>query len=393
MGFMGYSLMITLFTPMLMQAQGPFLSSTSLLSERVFILGILLALYPLGQFIGSPVLGALSDQFGRRPILLFSLAITFICYILLSIALTTQSLSLLMGASLVAGFAEGNVTLAQSAIADVVEKKNRSRFFGYIYLSASSAYIVGPLLGKLADPQLIPWFHEALPFWIVTTLLLFNLIWVAAIFRETRSVTRHAPVNYLAVFLNMGMLFTYRRIRLIFLINFLLYFAIFGFFRCYPMYIVDTLHIGVSKLSEYIAWVAIPIIFANLWLTGFLSHRTSAVRLTLFSGLLTALFLLTIPLFPSADALWITLFLTSLALAICLPSCATMLSTSVSAKEQGSVMGNNQSLQVLAEASSAFIGGAIASIMVSLSLITLAIVALAGVALLFFNRQHFATTT
>jgi predicted MFS family arabinose efflux permease len=104
--------------------------------------------------------------------------------------------------------------------------------------------------------------------------------------------------------------------------------------------------------------------------------------------LLTALFLLSIPLFQSADALWVTLFLTSLALAICLPSCATVLSTAVSAKEQGSVMGNNQSLQVLAEASSAFIGGAIASIMISLSLITLAVVALVAVALIFFNRHR-----
>lgn len=73
-GFLGYSLMIAAFTPMILRNDNEMLPAGSSLSLRSLVLGALLALYPLGQFLGSPVLGALSDRYGRRPILIASLA-------------------------------------------------------------------------------------------------------------------------------------------------------------------------------------------------------------------------------------------------------------------------------------------------------------------------------
>jgi hypothetical protein len=84
----------------------------------------------------------------------------------------------------------------------------------------------------------------------------------------------------------------------------------------------------------------------------------------------------------SQGALWITLFLTSLALAVCLPSCATLLSVSVDER----VMGNNQALQVGAESLSGIIGGLLAAVMVKLSLITLGVVAIVAAAVLVLVR-------
>ncbi len=72
-GFVGYSLMITVFTPLLLGDGGGLVAASSPTSIRTLVLGGLLALYPLAQF-GAPVLGSLSDRFGRRPVLLASLA-------------------------------------------------------------------------------------------------------------------------------------------------------------------------------------------------------------------------------------------------------------------------------------------------------------------------------
>ena len=78
------------------------------------------------------------------------------------------------------------------------------------------------------------------------------------------------------------------------------------------------------------------------------------------------------------ETLWVTLFLTSGALALCLPSCATLLSRAASEAEQGRVMGNNQALQVGAEALSGFVGGLAAALMVELPLLLLGLLAIAA---------------
>jgi MFS family permease len=392
-GFLGYSLMITVFTPMILHAHNGMISATSSTGERTILLGILLCLYPLGQFFGSPVMGALSDRFGRKRVLLISLCITTAAYVFIAMALSIGSPTLLGASSLIAGVSEANIVIAQGAIADVTTKANRGRFFGYIYISASLAYVVGPLFGgKLADPGFVSWFNYATPFWAVFGLLVATAVWTLIVFRETRPPGVRQDVRYLDAFTNLLAVVTDRRIRIFYLTNFLLYLAIFGFFRSYPMYLVDEFHMSVSVLSEFIAWVAVPIVIANLWATGFLARRFAPGAITFWSACLLAPLMVIIVVPDSQNALWVTLFLAGFALAICLPACATMLSVAIGEEEQGRVMGNNQSLQVGAEALSGLVCGFLAALLVALPLIVLAATALvAAIVLRLFGRRAVAT--
>ena len=111
--------MITVFTPMILQGNGGMVARNTPSSHRTILLGFLLCLYPLGQFAGSPVLGGLSDRFGRKPVLLVSLTATTFCYAFITTALKIGSFSLLAATSLIAGLAEANIVTAQSAISDV----------------------------------------------------------------------------------------------------------------------------------------------------------------------------------------------------------------------------------------------------------------------------------
>jgi MFS family permease len=392
-GFLGYSLMITVFTPMILHAHNGMISATSSTGERTILLGILLCLYPLGQFFGSPVMGALSDRFGRKRVLLISLCITTAAYVFIAMALSIGSPTLLGASSLIAGVSEANIVIAQGAIADVTTKANRGRFFGYIYISASLAYVVGPLFGgKLADPGLVSWFNYATPFWAVFGLLVATALWTLIVFRETRPPDLRQEVRYFDAFTNLLAVATHHRIRIFYLTNFLLYLAIFGFFRSYPMYLVDEFHMSVSALSEFIAWVAVPIVIANLWATGFLASRFPPSAITFWSASLLAPLMVIIVIPASQNALWVTLFLAAFALAICLPACATMLSVAVGEEEQGRVMGNNQSLQVGAEALSGLVCGFLAALLVALPLLVLAAIALvAAIVLRLFGQRAVAT--
>jgi len=384
-GFVGYSLMITVFTPMLMYAHNGMLSVHSRMSHRTIMLGVLLSLYPLGQLFGSPVLGGLSDRFGRRRTLLVSLSITTVCYALIGTALYLQSLQMLMGVSLLTGLAEGNVVIAQSAIADLTTSESRTRLFGYIYMSASLAFVVGPLLGgQLADSSLVPWFDYATPFWAVFGLLVLTLLWTAFAFRETRPrrLQLGEPVDYGAAFVSLAQALNDRHLRLRYGVNFLLYLAIYGFFRCYPMYLVDQFHLTVGQVSEFVAWVAVPIVLANIGLTDFFAQRATTEHIVVVSGALTGVFMIVVTVPPQVEALWITLFLTGLALAICLPACAAMISNASSPSEQGQAMGGNQSLQVGAEAMSGALGGLLAAVFVPLPLIVLALFGILAAGLL-----------
>lgn len=349
--------------------------------QRVIWLGILLSLYPLGQFFGSSVIGALSDRFGRRPLLLSTLVLAFIFYLLIGWSLSENNFWALMLFALLAGLMEANIALAQSAIADVTTEKTRSTYFGYIYLSASSAFIIGPLFGG----KMAAYINNAAPFFYTAALLLITLIWCFFSFKE--SMKKREPLALFEALTNLRKIFTNKHLRFYFLVNFLLYLAIFGFFRSYPMYLVNQFQLNVSKLSEFIAWVSVPIIIANLWLTAFFTKRFSIPSLVIITALLTGLFMILIIVPENQNSLWITLFLAAGAFALTLPTSAALISLKAHRNEQGSAMGNNQSLQVGAEAISAALGGLLAAIFVKLALIVFGILALLGGTLLMIHLR------
>lgn len=108
--------------------------------------GYFIAVYALMQFVASPILGALSDRYGRRPVLLLSLLCAGLDYLLMAFA---PSLVVLFLGRVIAGLTGASMTVASSYMADVSDDSNRSANFGMIGAAWGLGFILGPAIGGL----------------------------------------------------------------------------------------------------------------------------------------------------------------------------------------------------------------------------------------------------
>ena len=113
------------------------------------VIGLLFAVFSLCQLVASPLLGDLSDRWGRRPVLILSLAGTVASFVMLAVA---QSLTMLFVARVVDGLSGGNISTARAYVADITEPSDRARAYGLIGAAFGLGFILGPAIsGVLAD--------------------------------------------------------------------------------------------------------------------------------------------------------------------------------------------------------------------------------------------------
>ncbi len=378
-GYVGYSLFITVFPPMLLHQAEVLLYPHASEKVKILSLGILLALYPFGQFISSPILGALSDRFGRRPILIYSLVLTTLVYIMIAIGIWFRNYFIVATALLIAGLSEGNTALSQSVIADVATEEEQTRFFGYVYFSAAAAFILGPLIGgRLTDSQMVSWFSYETPFLLIACLLFATLLLVLIGFRETHPIHHREKISYFEAFTNLKNIFKMPHVRPYYLVNFLIFLGIYGFFQGFPIHIVTRFHLTASMLGYFIAWASVPFLVINLLLTGPLSKKMTPSQIIIISAFWIGIFL-EVGLFLDKEwTLWGTLFLIGCGIALCLPATSTMLARLVSRAERGRVLGNNLSLQFFSEAFVGLLIGLLASFFLKFTIIFFGIITILG---------------
>jgi len=112
-----------------------------------FTIGVLGAAYPMMQFIGAPLLGRLSDRYGRRPVLLVSQLGTFIGFLVLGFA---NALWLLFLARIIDGISGANISTAQAVISDSTNEKNRTQGLGLVGAAFGLGFVVGPVIAFIS---------------------------------------------------------------------------------------------------------------------------------------------------------------------------------------------------------------------------------------------------
>jgi len=140
------------------------------------------------QFLFSPIHGALSDRFGRRPIILMSNFGLGLDYVLMALAPT---LAWLFVGRIVSGITAASISTAYAYVADVTEPDRRAALFGMLGVAFGFGFVFGPALGGIAGS-----FDPRLPFWIAAGLSLLNGVYGLLILPESLPPEKRAPFNW-----------------------------------------------------------------------------------------------------------------------------------------------------------------------------------------------------
>jgi DHA1 family tetracycline resistance protein-like MFS transporter len=147
--------------------------------------GLLLGANALTQLIGAPILGRLSDRYGRRPLLILSIAGTVVSFLLLGWA---SSLGMLFLSRILDGFLGGNISLAQAYVTDVTDEKDRAKGLGFIGASFGLGFMFGPALGGMLSAG----GNYGLPAFVAAALSALNLLGVLIWLPESLSPEKRA---------------------------------------------------------------------------------------------------------------------------------------------------------------------------------------------------------
>lgn len=392
LGFLGISMPYLIFPALFLNPIYLIMPDSSSEFSRAFFLGITLAAYPFGQFIGSPVLGSLSDDYGRKKILISSLFITAFCNLFTGFAIKWEMLYLLILSRFIAGIMEGNIAIARAMAADL-KTISKHDTFGKINAAASIAYLVGPLLGGLmTDPQLHESFTTTTPFYFIC-LFFFALTLLSIVVIRDKPfkipIKERSFLKRLNLIKKFSLLFSNNRLRFLMITSTCFTLAVDIFYEFGPVYLTVKWSLNPSDLIYYNAILCFGLAVGNGFLPVFVSSRYSKSMSIIFSIALFSLFLIGIILTDSKFLMMSLFGLCGLVIGLAVTLITVKISNSISDSIQGEVMGAQVSLRVLGDAVICLLGGLLLLISPKLILFVAAMISLISMFFFIFKKNKF----
>ncbi len=279
----GFSILIPVF-PLLIN-NTPFRVTPASWSARdgLIMLGWLQAIYPLCTFFAAPILGQLSDRFGRRPVLALSIAGTAGGYAIFAMGISAKAIPLLFLGRAIDGLTGGNIAVAQAAIGDVSDDTNRAKNFGMLGAAFGLGFIIGPYLGgRLSAPNRSfyhlfttpSWFRATTPFWFACALCVINCGLVITRFPET---IRHKDANKKIDLATSGRNvihgFASERLRVPLMTSFLFNAGFTFFTTFFGVYLARKFGFTQASTGDYFAIIGLAIAIMQALIVGQIAKR------------------------------------------------------------------------------------------------------------------------
>ena len=329
---------IGLIIPSLPDVMRRFVSGEAAVSEYF---GYFIAAYALMQFVASPLLGALSDRFGRRPVLLISLLMAALDYVLMALA---PNLEILFIGRVISGLTGASVTVAMAYVADVSDESNRSANFGKIGAAFGLGFIIGPALGGLIGS-----YDPRAPFLLAAGMNLLNFFFGLLILPESVPVSQRKRMelkrlNPLATLVRIFRLPGMITLALVF---FMASFAGNTHGVIWTLYMESRYGWTAAGVGASLALVGVLAAISQGYLTGKIVGYFGEAKTVLY-GFLG--YVVAFTLFGAATEGWmiITVLITTSVFMVTQPALQSLLAKSAPPEAQGELQGSLVSLQSLA---------------------------------------------
>jgi len=314
--------------------------------------GILIASYAVMQLIGAPILGRLSDRFGRRPVLLVSVFGTFIGFLLLGFA---NALWMLFASRIIDGLTGGNLSVAQAYISDVTDEKSRSKGLGLIGAAFGLGFIIGPVTGGL----LSQWGY-AVPAFAAAGISFINLILIYAWLPESLTEEKRSQMTEKrpAVTLNALLVAFQRPFTGSILITRFFFGLAFAIFQTiFSLYALAKFNLTARDTGFVLTYVGVLSVIVQGFLVGRLTTRFREDLLITASVILMAVSLLGWALAPSLIWLYIIMTPTALSGGLLNTLLSSTLTKAVAPQEIGGILGLSAAVESSTRIIAPLLGG------------------------------------
>ena len=331
----------------------PFYAEGTIFNATPRTVGLLFASYSVMQLIFAPILGGLSDKYGRRPVLFLSIIGTGVGFLVLGLATTTW---MLFAGRILDGVTGGNISTAQAYIADITTSENRAKGMGLIGAAFGLGFVFGPAIGGILSHWGI---H--VPFLFAASLCFLNAILLY--FRLPETITPDHPARHSA---SVGrgvqqLIKSLKQPRLAFVLTiYFLFIVAFSIMTTsFSLYTMFRFGYDAQHTGYLFAYVGVIAVIIQGGLIGRLVKRFGELPLVIVGAFCFAISLFAVPFVgPAAGGLAALLLgggVFSMGNSLATPALTSLASKSVGPAEQGSILGVTQSVASLARAVGPFL--------------------------------------
>ena len=349
----GIGLVYPMFSSMMFAPESPFVTAETSAMMKGSFLGIMLAAMPLAAFFSGPILGALSDQKGRRPLFLFCLSLGVAGYACSIIGVVAKSLLILILSRIIVGLADGSMGVVSAAIADLsADEPTKAKNFGLYGMVSGTGFALGPLLGGVFSS-----FGFSIPFLAAGLATLVNLFLIWLFFQETHKVRKSAPIRLADGIRNLKRAFQIQNLRVLFLMCIFFCLGWSFFYEFLPVIWIDSYGFDSTHVGFFFAFGSICYALSSGMLIRPIVNRFKPGPVLFYSLCALGSAILLLLLHPSASWIWVYLPIVNFLIALVYPTYITMISDWAGSDAQGEILGISGSLQALAFALSPLAAG------------------------------------